>query len=197
MVAITWSLLFDSLWECATTKRHLASLDVAFFRVELQFRPQSADFQYDVFSLCQSAQIDKTLCDKYKYITQMRNAVGVSADSGWVGWDWHAIQYRALKYVYNDYKSSYADLLERANMPFLFIQRQRVLLMEAFIIYNKHCPLYLLDLLLQTVNEKSLSNNYNLVQPKCVSSTYGLIYFLIMVLGCGTILAMILKERLT
>ncbi len=34
------------------------------------------------------------------------------------------IQYRTLKYLYNDYKSSYVDLLERANMPSLFIQRQ-------------------------------------------------------------------------
>ena len=34
------------------------------------------------------------------------------------------IQYRALKYVYNDFKSSYVDLLERANMPFLFVQRK-------------------------------------------------------------------------
>ncbi len=84
------------------------------------------------------------------------------------------IQYRALKYVYNDYKSSYVDLLERANMPFLFIQRQRVLLMEAFKIYNKQSPLYLHDLLLQTGNEKSLRNNYSLVQPKCFSFTYGL-----------------------
>ena len=59
-------------------------------------------------------------------------------------------------------------------MPILFIQRQRVLLMEVFKIYNKQGPLYLHDLLLQTGNEKSLRNNYSLVQPKCFSSTYGL-----------------------
>ncbi len=44
-------------------------------------------------------------------------------------------QYRALKYVYNDYKSSYVDLLERVNMPFLFIQRQRVLLIMVVSIF--------------------------------------------------------------
>ncbi len=59
------------------------------------------------------------------------------------------IQYRAaLKYVYNYYKSSYVDLLERANMPFLFIQRQRVLLMAFFKICNKHGLSYLHDLFL-------------------------------------------------
>ncbi len=55
------------------------------------------------------------------------------------------IQCRALKYVYIDYKSSYVDLLERANIKFLFIQRQRDLLMELFKTYNKQGPSYLHD----------------------------------------------------
>ena len=58
--------------------------------------------------------------------------------------------------MYNDYKYSYVDLLERANMTFLFVQRQRVLLMEVFKMYNKRGPLYLHDMLLYSQAPKSL-----------------------------------------
>ena len=41
-------------------------------------------------------------------------------------------------------------------MPFLFIQRQRALLMDIFKIYNKQGPLYLHDLFLPAGNVKQL-----------------------------------------
>ena len=42
------------------------------------------------------------------------------------------LQYKALKYVYNDFKSSYTDLRKRANHPLMYIERQRCILLEVY-----------------------------------------------------------------
>ena len=36
------------------------------------------------------------------------------------------LQYKALKYVYNDFKSSYTDLRKMANRPLMYIERQKM-----------------------------------------------------------------------
>ena len=35
------------------------------------------------------------------------------------------IQFRALKYIYNDFSTSYEELLARANLPTLELHRKR------------------------------------------------------------------------
>ncbi len=50
------------------------------------------------------------------------------------------VQYRALKYIYNDFKMSYCDLRARSHIKLSHIQRQRVILDEGYMIYHTICP---------------------------------------------------------
>ena len=42
------------------------------------------------------------------------------------------IQFRALKYIYNDVSTSYEELLARANLPTLELHRKREIVVEVF-----------------------------------------------------------------
>ena len=42
------------------------------------------------------------------------------------------IQFRALKYIYNDVSTSYEELLARANLPTLELHRKREIIVEVF-----------------------------------------------------------------
>ena len=42
------------------------------------------------------------------------------------------IQFRALKYIYNDVSTSYEELLARASLPTLELHRKREILVEVF-----------------------------------------------------------------
>ena len=42
------------------------------------------------------------------------------------------IQFKALKYIYNDVSTSYEELLARANLPTLELHRKREILVEVF-----------------------------------------------------------------
>ena len=66
------------------------------------------------------------------------------------------LQERALRFIYNDYNSSYHSLLEKSLMPSLGVRRQRTLAIETFKIINKSSPLFLHDL----VNIKENSYNF-------------------------------------
>ena len=56
------------------------------------------------------------------------------------------IQERALRFVYDDFKSTYKDLLDKANIPFLHIKRLRTMAVETFRILNDMSPSVLSDL---------------------------------------------------
>ena len=45
-------------------------------------------------------------------------------------------QKRALRYIYNDYVSSYAELRERCNKPLLYVHRIKLILVEVYKIVN-------------------------------------------------------------
>ena len=49
-------------------------------------------------------------------------------------------QYKALKYVYNDFNSSYTDLRIMANRPLMYIERQRSILLEVYKCLNQISP---------------------------------------------------------
>ena len=57
------------------------------------------------------------------------------------------LQYRAVSLVFNDFTSSYDDLLTKANMLTLHINRIRTMALEAFKILYKMSPKYLHDLI--------------------------------------------------
>ena len=56
------------------------------------------------------------------------------------------IQERALRFVYDDFKVTYEELLNKANIPFLHIKRIRTMAVETFRILNDMSPPVLSDL---------------------------------------------------
>jgi hypothetical protein len=50
------------------------------------------------------------------------------------------VQERALRFVYEDYNSSYDNLLKNAKVPSLQIRRMRTMALETFKIMNKPRP---------------------------------------------------------
>ena len=56
------------------------------------------------------------------------------------------IQYKALKFVYNDFTSSYADLRKLARRPLMYTERQRCILVEVYKCLNHISPPYLHDM---------------------------------------------------
>ena len=56
------------------------------------------------------------------------------------------IQERALKFVYEDFDSSYEDLLQKTGLPSLHIRRMRLMAIEVFKILNEMRPPVLANL---------------------------------------------------
>jgi hypothetical protein len=56
------------------------------------------------------------------------------------------IQERALRFIYEDYESTYDELLEKAKVPSLKVRRMRTMAIECFKILNKLSPSCLHDL---------------------------------------------------
>ena len=56
------------------------------------------------------------------------------------------IQERALRFIYEDYESTYDELLEKAKVPSLKVRRMRTMAIEYFKILNKLSPSCLHDL---------------------------------------------------
>ena len=83
------------------------------------------------------------------------------------------IQFRALKFVYNDFKSSYTELLEVSGMSSLYQQRIRLLATEMYKLYYKQGPTYLYSFIRRkgyTVARNGKAEE----QPRCKTSRYGL-----------------------
>ena len=53
------------------------------------------------------------------------------------------VQERALRFVYDDYTSSYINLLEKSQVPSLQIRRIRTMALETYKIVNKSAPVCL------------------------------------------------------
>ena len=83
------------------------------------------------------------------------------------------LQYGALRIVYNDFQSSYEDLLRRVNTTTLHLRRMQSIAIETFKCLNGIAPEYIRDLL------KSKNNKYNfryenmLQLPTVRTSRYG------------------------
>ena len=83
------------------------------------------------------------------------------------------VQERALRFAYEDFSSSYEDLLQKTGLPSLHIRRMRTMAMEVFKILNEMCPPVLVNL----VEKRSSSYNFrysNILQvPTVHTSTFG------------------------
>ena len=83
------------------------------------------------------------------------------------------IQERALRFVYNNYNSSYSELLDIAKLPSLHIRRVKNMAIETFKIINKLSPPVLNDLL-QKHDTKYNFRYSNLLQiPSVKTTSYG------------------------
>ena len=83
------------------------------------------------------------------------------------------MQYRALKYAYNDYESDYEILLEKADMDSLDLYIQKVMLVEIYKAVNNIGATYLRDLFTLSENN-TRRRGLDLVLPHVDSVTYGI-----------------------
>ena len=84
------------------------------------------------------------------------------------------IQFRALKFVYNDFNTSYTELLARANLPTWQLHRKREILVEVFKSVNKMSPSFMWDLFKVKDITYNLRSNINVCLNHCRTKRYGL-----------------------
>ena len=80
---------------------------------------------------------------------------------------------RALRCTFLDFKSPYDELLQRANMSPLYIDRQRVMLHTVHKILYDNCPPVSSSLFERQSHDYGLRNRDKLVQPYFNTHTYG------------------------
>ena len=82
------------------------------------------------------------------------------------------ILYKGLRFVYEDYTSSYEDLLLKANMDSIDLNREKTILCEMYKCLNKQGPLYLTELF--DVNQRSSRRGQTFIIPRVNTTTHGL-----------------------
>ena len=97
------------------------------------------------------------------------------------------IQERALRFVYDDFNSSYTELLTKANLPTLETRRIRTMAIETFKILNGLAPPVLSDLLIKRENKYNFRYSNILQVPH---------HFDMRRLCCGTLCQMNLGKPL-
>ena len=75
------------------------------------------------------------------------------------------LQFRALKFVFNDHTSSYETLLSRANLPSLEIGRLRSIALEVFKCQNQQNPVFLNALFTTSTPSHSYNLRHNHLLP--------------------------------
>ena len=79
----------------------------------------------------------------------------------------------SLRFVYEDYNSSYEELLQKAKVPSLQIRRMRTMALETYKIINKLAPVCLHDLVHMKNSKYSFRYNNILEIPQIKSTWYG------------------------
>ena len=83
------------------------------------------------------------------------------------------IKKRALRYVYKYFSSSYECLREKCNLPLVYTQRLRYVLLEVYKVYHKLGPLYLHDLFSVQNATYNLRKDQMLFLPRYTTVRYG------------------------
>jgi hypothetical protein len=83
------------------------------------------------------------------------------------------LQHRALRIVFNDFNSTYEDLLEKVNMPTLHLARLRTIAIETYKCLYRLSPPYLHDLVEFKQSTYTLRNSNTILVPKVRTTTYG------------------------
>jgi len=84
------------------------------------------------------------------------------------------IQYRALKFVYGDFSSTYEDLLKKAGLPTLELSRLRSILNLVYKCVNKLSPPFLWDLYRERTVTYNLRNRNKVQRVHCRTIKNGL-----------------------
>ncbi len=87
------------------------------------------------------------------------------------------IQYRALRHVYNDFVASYIILREKANMPLMYVQRLRQMMIEVYTVYQNIGPVYMENLFNKADQFYNNRCAKPLEPPSFNTITYGYNYF--------------------
>ncbi len=82
------------------------------------------------------------------------------------------VQKRALRFVYNDFKSLYEELLAKRNHSTLYITRLRYMANEFYKCINSLNYTYLQDMVTTINTECTLRNPKPVQQPKCKTVTH-------------------------
>ena len=83
------------------------------------------------------------------------------------------IQERALRFIYQDYNSSYDTLLGKSKLLSLKVRRLRATALEAFKILNNQTPVYLSDILTYKPHSYSFRYTNTVEIPQVRTSSYG------------------------
>lgn len=83
------------------------------------------------------------------------------------------VQERSLRYVFNDFVSSYNSLLERSNKSHMYINRIRIILQYVFKVISGDVPMYLIDMYKKDESSRNTRCYVKLLQPKFKSFTHG------------------------
>lgn len=83
------------------------------------------------------------------------------------------LQERGLRFVFNDTKSTYPQLLQKADLPTLLNNRLQVLATEVFKAVNGLSPVYIQDLFVRKENPYNLRDPYKLQVNLHNSKKYG------------------------
>ena len=75
------------------------------------------------------------------------------------------VQYRSLKYVHCDFKSSYSQLLIRSNKNLMYVNRLNIILCEVYRCVMKLNPIYLHKLFMLSTNAHNTRGKVKLKQP--------------------------------
>ncbi len=84
------------------------------------------------------------------------------------------IQERALRFVYEDYESTYDILLKKGNHDMLYIGRLRNMAIEIFKALHGSTPIYIWDHFEEKDKIYNLHSTVSLKEPKCKTVTYAL-----------------------
>ena len=85
------------------------------------------------------------------------------------------LQYRALRFVFNEYNATYEELLAKAKMPTLSVSRIRSIALETYKALNNSSPSYICDLFKSSVQSHSYNlRRNNLIHSTCRTSHFGL-----------------------
>ena len=84
------------------------------------------------------------------------------------------LQERALRFVYLDKVGSYDDLLTKANLTTLHLERLKMLATEVYKSVHNLNPPYIHNIYKTTVTNRRLRGQNNLHIPRVNSTTYGL-----------------------